>query len=61
MIEKIETTKFCSIPGEDHHWVCGCGDCACHGWDGAHQGVQHSCDCHPEEFKKRHGYERIYD
>ncbi len=31
---------------EEHHFVCGCGDCSCHGWDGNHYGIKYGCSCH---------------
>lgn len=38
---------------EEHHFVCGCGDCACHAWDGSHYGMQYGCSCHVFNSKKR--------
>ena len=39
----IDMHPFDPDPDSKHHWVCGCGDCACHGHDGGHAGVDISC------------------
>jgi len=35
----------CTFAGEEGHFICGCGDCACGGWDGGHQCGPYSCRC----------------
>lgn len=57
-IDQTEKPEICSEFGEDHHWLCGCGACACHSFDGAHAGVRNHCDCRGEDFEQYHGYER---
>ena len=37
---------------DEGHWVCGCGECACHGANcnnGGHNGMRYSCICGSEE------------
>ena len=47
-------------PHENHHYVCGCGDCACHGWDSNHYGVQYSCQCGSQEAHDQWEAEEAY-
>jgi len=43
----------CTFAGEEGHFTCGCGDCACGGWDGGHQCGPYSCRCEENASSSR--------